>query len=296
MGDSRRERRERRRWEKEMLRRLEELDELDRRHGLGTSPSHVPQGRRGWRQSRHRGLPRVERHRRRSTSPVLPGLLVVLCLLLFVFFKSPTTTGERLRQFVDGLDGGDESYAFTASDPTGLPVSWDACEPIPFTVNPDGAPGDWEEIVGDAVSQVEDASGFDLKDEGTSDERYADRRGGYEGSRGGPVLISWASPDEVDALRGDTAGIGGSTAVTRNGETRFVTGIVVLDDREFEQMSTMGRDRAATLILAHELAHVIGLDHVDDRHQLMNPSYVGQDGFGDGDRAGFEVLHDMPCG
>ncbi len=275
-----------------MLRRLEELDDLDARHGLGTSPTHVPLGRR----ARHRGLPRVERHRRRTVGPALPGLLVVMCLLMFVFFKSPTTTGERLRQFVDGLGGGDESYAFTASDPTGLPVSWDACEPIPYVVNPSGAPGNWEEIVGDAVSEIEEASGFDLKDEGTSGERYSDRRSDGESSRGGPVLISWASADEVDALRGDTAGIGGSTAVTRNGETRFVTGIVVLDDREFDQMSTMGRVRAAALILAHELAHVIGLDHVDDRHQLMNPSYVGQGGFGAGDRAGFEVLRDMPCG
>ncbi len=76
----------------------------------------------------------------------------------------------------------------------------------------------------------------------------------------------------------------------------FVTGVVVLDEQEYEQMSRIGQDRAATLILAHELGHGLGLDHVDDPKQLMNPSYVGQRGFGDGDLAGLEVLQGMPCG
>jgi hypothetical protein len=174
-------------------------------------------------------------------------------------------------------------------------VAWDACEPIHYVVNPDGAPDDWEQLVDAAVSQVEDASGFDLDADGTSDDSSSDRR--KEDVRQGlPVLIDWATPDEVETLRGDTVGIGGSSAVTRNGETRFVTGVVVLDEEEYDRMSRTGRDRAATLILAHELSHVLGLDHVDDERQLMNPSYVGQRGFGDGDRAGFKVLRDMPCG
>ena len=151
MDESRRERKARERWEREMLRRLEELDELDRRYGLGVSGPSQPPGLTG-SHARHRGMPRVERHRRRTVSPVLPGLLVVFCLLLFVFFKSPTTTGERLRQFVDGLDGNDESYAFVAKGTNGLPVGWDACRPIHYVVNPDGAPDRWEEIVDDAVS------------------------------------------------------------------------------------------------------------------------------------------------
>jgi hypothetical protein len=290
MDESRRARKARLRWEREMLRRLEELDDLDRRYGLGASPHSSPPSR-----PQHRGMPRVERHKRRTTSPVLPGLLVVLCLLLFVFFKSPTTTGERLRQFVDGLSGGDESYKFVAKGPDQLPVGWDACEPILYVVNPEGAPDDWEDVVEDAVSEIEDASGFDLKADGRSEDSSSDRRE-QDALLNLPVLIDWATSEEVPTLRGDTVGIGGSSAVTRNGETRFVTGVVVLDELEYEQMARTGQDRAASLILAHELGHVLGLDHVDDTKQLMNPSYVGQRGFGDGDRAGFKVLRDMPCG
>ncbi|GAB3254136.1 matrixin family metalloprotease [Nocardioides dilutus] len=289
MDESRRARKARQRWEREMLRRLEELDDLDRRYGLGASPTSHPPAR-----PRHRGMPRVERHKRGTTNPVLPGLLVVLCLLVFLFFKSPTTTGERLRQFVDGLSGGDESYKFVARGPDNLPVGWDPCEPIHYVVNPEGAPDDWVEIVGDAVSEIEDASGFELEADGISTDTSSDRRA--EGARRElPVLIDWATPDEVPSLRGDTVGIGGSSAVTRNGETRFVTGVVVLDEDEYDRMQRLGRDRDASLILAHELGHVLGLDHVDDQQQLMNPSYIGQRGFGDGDRAGFAVLGDMPC-
>ena len=232
----------------------------------------------------------VGRRARRQTGPVLPGLLVVFCLLVFVFFKSPTTTGERLRQFVDGLTGGEENYAFLATEPNGLPVSWDACRPINYVVNPAGAPGGWKDIVEDAVSEVSEASGYQFDDEGTSNDRWADRRQDL-----GPVLISWATPEEVPALEGSTAGIGGGRAVTSNGETRYVSGVVVLDQEEYADMFLSGRQRAATLILAHELGHVLGLDHYDDANQLMNPKYVGQRGFGDGDRAGFKELHDIPC-
>ena len=288
MAESRRERKARERWEREMLRRLEELDELDRRYGLGASPAIQPS------RARHRGMPRVERHKRRSAGPALPGLIVVFCLLVFVFFKSPTTTGERLRQFVDGLTGGEEHYSFIATEPNGLPISWDACEPIHYVVNSAGAPGDWEEVVDDAISEVEDASGFELESDGTSHDTSADRRD-TDARRGLPVLIDWATPEEVHQLDGDTVGIGGASAVTGNGETRFVTGTVVLDEQEYDRMQRTGRHLAATLILAHELGHVLGLDHYDDANQLMHPEYVGQRGFGDGDRAGFKELHDIPC-
>lgn len=290
MDGDRRARKARERWEREMLRRLEELDDLDRRYGLGASPTSHPPSR-----ARHRGRPRVERHKRRTTGPVLPGLLVVFCLLVFVFFKSPTTTGERLRQFVDGIQGGDDdSYAFV-HEAGGLPVGWDACETIRYVVNTEGAPGNWEDIVDNAVSTVEDASGFDLESDGESEDRSSDRDAS-DARAGLPVLISWATPDEVETLGGDTVGIGGASAVTVNGETRFTTGVVVLDEQEYDQMARTGQERAASLILAHELGHVLGLDHVKDPQQLMNPSYVGQRGFGDGDVAGFKELHDMPCG
>ena len=76
---------------------------------------------------------------------------------------------------------------------------------------------------------------------------------------------------------------------------QFVTGMVVLDTDAYDRMELRGDERSEELILAHELGHVLGLDHVDDIGELMNAEYVGQDGFGPGDRDGLQRLHDLPC-
>ncbi|MCP6237408.1 hypothetical protein NL436_28390, partial [Klebsiella pneumoniae] len=49
-----------------------------------------------------------------------------------------------------------------------------------------------------------------------------------------PVLIAWATEDEVPDLAGDVAGIGGSVAVGQPGNLRYVTGRVVLDRDVFD--------------------------------------------------------------
>jgi hypothetical protein len=109
------------------------------------------------------------------------------------------------------------------------------------------------------------------------------------------VLVAWASSDEVPDLAGSTAGIGGSTPARVGGRVQYITGMVVLDTEAYDRMERQGDDRAEELILAHELGHVLGLDHVDDVGELMNAEYVGQDGFGPGDQEGLERLHDLPC-
>lgn len=45
----------------------------------------------------------------------------------------------------------------------------------------------------------------------------------------------------------------------------------------------------------HELAHVLGLDHVDDPTQLMHEENTGQFDFGDGDLAGLALLGTGAC-
>lgn len=294
MGESRRERRARERWAREMHRALEELDRLDRQYGMGAMPEQelgasplAPIGR----VPRHRRVPGVRR--RRSSGPVLPGLLVVTLLLLVVAFKSPTATGDRLRQFVDEVRG-TSTYAFVLDGPDNRPVGWNPCEPIHYVVNPDGAPDNWEDVVEHSVEEVEDASGFDFDYDGTTKDRSFEQRP-VDPGRAHPVLIAWAGPDEEPKLRGKAVGIGGSTPAQDGARVRFVAGLVVLDSGAADQMMLGGRSRAQELILAHELGHVLGLDHVDDSGELMNPEYVGQDGFGDGDKRGLAILRDLPC-
>ena len=228
--------------------------------------------------------------------PVIPGLLIAAVIAAAVMLRAPGVTGYRFQQLVDELTGKDGSYEFVRVSTTGRPVGWDPCEPIRYVVNPSGAPSDWEDTVEEAVEEISDASKFDFTYDGTTSDRDFDSRFSPTEAKSSPVLIGWADPEEVPQLKGRTAGVGGGTAVRDGGRTRFVTGIVVLDRDAFSEMHRTGRNEAERLIIAHELGHVLGLDHVDDSGELMNPEYVGQRGFGDGDRKGFARLHDQPCG
>jgi hypothetical protein len=286
VDSSRRERRDQRRWRRQALRRLEELDRVDREQGLGAMPLGTTVGPAGG----HR------RRTRRTTGPVLPGLLISGIIAGLVMLHDPGMTGYRFRQLVDHLAGkGGGSYAFVATTSDGDPVGWDHCEPISYVVNPNGAPEDWADIVRGAVETVTSASGFEFQYAGTSVERSDERRRSDAGDPP-PVLIAWAGADEVPDLEGSTAGIGGSTPARVRNRIQYVTGLVVLDTEAYDRMEHIGDRDSEVLILSHELGHVLGLDHVDDVDELMNAEYVGQSGFGPGDRNGLERLHALPCG
>jgi len=234
--------------------------------------------------------------RRRTTGPVIPGLLISGLLAGLVMLQDPGMTGYRFRQLVDHLTGKDAgSYAFVATSSSGDPIGWSHCEPIRFVVNPEGAPANWEDVVRDGVEEVSDASGFEFEYAGDSDDRtFEDRLVDHHDPP--PVLIAWAGSDEVPELSGTTAGIGGGSPARVDGAVRYVTGVVVLDTDAYDRMALTGDRRGESLILAHELGHVLGLDHVDDNGELMNAEYVGQSGFGPGDRTGLRKLHALPCG
>lgn len=241
------------------------------------------------------GAPPRHARRRRTTGPVLPGLLISGIIAGLVMLHDPEMTGYRFRQLTDHLTGKDSgSYAFVVTTRAGDPVGWNHCEPIRYVVNPDGAPEDWEDIVGAGVRAIGDASGFDFQYDGTSGDRSVERLS-VDPDDPPAVLVSWADAIEVPDLAGSTAGIGGATPSRVGGRVRFVTGMVVLDTNTYDRMELTGDDRAEALILAHELGHVLGLDHVDDAGELMNAEYVGQRGFGPGDRDGLRRLHDLPC-
>jgi hypothetical protein len=268
------------------MRRLEALDRVDREHGLGAMPLGTPLDG----PARHRG-----RRPRRTTGPLLPGLLISAIIAGLVMLHDPGITGYRFRQLLDRLEGKDKgSYAFIVTTNAGDPVGWNHCQAIHYVVNPTGAPDDWAGVVRSSVAEVTDVSGFTFHYDGTSTDRsFTDRT--FDPADPPPVLVAWADAAEVPDLAGSTAGIGGSTPERVHSRIQFVTGLVVLDTEAYDRMEQRGDERSEELILEHELGHVLGLDHVDDVDELMNAEYVGQRGFGPGDRKGFELLHELPC-
>lgn len=229
---------------------------------------------------------------RRSRGPLLPGLAVVVGLLVFVLISNPGGTGYWAQEMVRRATGGTSaSYAFISTQTaTGEPVAWDHCQVIRYRVNAEDAPQGWAPLVQDAVAEVAGASEFSFAYDGpTSDRDFLER------STAAPVLIGWGSPNEFDQLEGEVAGFGGASSIRVGDRQRFVTGAVLLDSGAFSQMQRGGRRDAMRLILVHELLHVIGLNHVEDRHELMDASYHGQSGLGAGDEEGLARLSEVPC-
>jgi len=211
---------------------------------------------------------------------------------------------DRLRDPADVPAGG--TYAFLAHQPGSPdePVAWDPCDEIHYEINPDGAPDgtdETEEFVEEAVEVVEHYSGLEFEYDGLTDRRPEwDRTFVPSIGRREPVLIAWATEDEVPQLEDDVAGVGGAVAVEVNpgGWLRYVTGGVTLDSDAFEDIgrgAVFGDGGERRAILLHELGHLVGLDHVDSSDELMFADNVGRRDFATGDLNGLIEVGDGRC-
>lgn len=230
--------------------------------------------------------------RSRGRDRLLTTVLVPLLATFAVVAHDPWAANQRVTGWYDDaldlLGFGGRDYALNLND-FGEPVHWDPCGPIYYTVNPLHAPPNWSALVDEAVQATGDASGFELLDVGATDDR--DMSPGIRGE-GSPVLIAWASADENEGLAGPVAGYSQvATLVDDDAGSEAVAAVVWLDADTYAQLPA----DEGVMMLAHELGHVLGLDHVDDSDELMYPRYAGQDGFGSGDKDGFKVLRDQPC-
>ncbi len=241
----------------------------------------------------------------------IPGFAVIVVLAATLAF-APSLVPRQLRETL-GLAPSRQvpaqqvdttgPFAFIAhqeGDPSS-PVGYDPCKPVRVKVNPLNAPAGFQGLVEEALARVGAAAGLRLEYDGTSDERpqweneYVPAFLGAPRNRAG--LIAWADADEVPELAGRVAGIGGSVAVEDQfGRTRFITGGVTLDRALFEELMTSDPGRSgARAILLHELAHMVGLAHVDDPGELMNADNRGLLDFGPGDLQGLAKVGAGTC-
>lgn len=194
------------------------------------------------------------------------------------------------------------SHAFLHTDDDGRPVGYDPCRPVSYVTNPAGRPAALEGVVHEAARVVGEAAGVLLVHEGDTDEPPTMDRPLIQPDRYGqdwaPILIAWSDEDAFPELTGQVAGIGGSAAVPGpTGEGRWLAaGRVVLDGPDLAAMLERpgGADQARAIVL-HELAHVLGLDHVDDPGELMHPLTRERSDLGPGDRQGLALLGQVAC-
>ncbi len=212
----------------------------------------------------------------------------------------PDASDGRLLPVVEAATTG--SYVFLHTLDDGSPVGYDPCRPVRYVVRPDGMPSVGQALVDDAVAIVSAASGIMIVAAGTTDEAPAMDRAIIQPDRYGdgwaPVLIAWSDEGELPELAGAVAGVGGSAAVPgadRTG-TWLAAGRLALDTADLNAMLVRADGyQQARAIVVHELAHVLGLDHVADPDELMHPITSTRTDLGPGDLQGLALLGQVAC-
>lgn len=212
----------------------------------------------------------------------------------------PTPADGRLLPAVPVTTQGAYAFLHTAAD--GSPIGYDPCRPVRYVVRPDGMPEGGQALLEEAAAVVGSAAGVVLEYAGTTDEAPAVERTLIQPERYGdgwaPVLVAWADEAAMPELGGDVVGVGGSAAVPgAHGQGQWLAaGRVVLDVADLGGMLERpgGREQARALIV-HELAHVLGLDHVDDPTELMYPVNANRTDLGPGDHAGLALVGQVAC-
>jgi hypothetical protein len=199
-----------------------------------------------------------------------------------------------------------DKYSFMAVQADGTtPVAWDPCRPIHYVVNSAEEVDHGAQLLQQAINRVSHATGLHFIDDGTTDELPVPYREAYQplryGDRWAPVLIAWTDPTAIPDLQGDVIGLGGPTPYTGDGPndpTIDVSGIVYLDSPQIRtdgQKYGDGADMTRALMM-HELGHLVGLGHVSDTTQIMNPFLVpGTTSYGVGDLDGLAKLGEGRC-
>jgi hypothetical protein len=190
--------------------------------------------------------------------------------------------------------GGEGHYAFLQTDPKyGGPVTYSSCRSIPVEFNLHGVddPDTTRQVLLQALGEASAASHLNLVYSGDSPRRPRSNWGTLYGY---PVLIAFADASEIASMDG-VGGRGGSSWTEVNGRETYVSGQIVMErlywNRELH--AGHGTDITRSLVM-HELGHILGLGHVDDRHEIMNPS-AGPTHWGPGDRKGLALLGKGPC-
>ena len=183
------------------------------------------------------------------------------------------------------------AFAFLQLD-AGRPVRWNPCDEVPWSFNPAGAPAGGLAAVQAAVSEIGARTGLRFAYRGATSDAPTGTYLRQSWKQFRPLLIGWTSASRSDLLAGRGASTVGMTRVLWTGSydstganrTQMASAVVALN--RASRAGTTGPASWYTYAL-HEVGHAVGLDHVADGSQIMNPVISGSlRGLGRGDVAG----------
>lgn len=255
------------------------------------------------------GGPVVLPPRRRRGWVIAAMVVLVMAALAFVIPASRSSVArlwqntpfaQRVLPAVPVTTHGPYAFENMTGTASRTPITYSPCKPIRYTINADLAPAGSDGIVQSAVAEISRLTGLQFVYAGTSHtpvtwtEKMSPQLALGEVP---PVEIAWSSTDEFTSLKGDVLGFGGSTYVSGPDVTpRYVTGSIALRASQLGQALQHPGGRAfVKAVVLHELGHVVGLAHVQDRRELMDPFISTQRDFGPGDREGLALVGRGSC-
>ncbi len=197
---------------------------------------------------------------------------------------------------------GHSGYALATlqqDDGHSIALRWNPCRPITYRINTGGLPAKerpaFAAQVRRALTSLAAATGLTYRDLGSTS--YVPRRA--DTSAPADLVIAATDQRHTDYPIGDRmVGYGGYQYwqwPDRDGRpaAAISRGWVVIDSATFRRLPAgFGPGVRQGNVLMHELAHTVGLEHVDDARQLMNAELTAgsPNGWAAGDRRGLALL------